>query len=80
MLTDVLKPLKRTYVIVDALDECTEEMRWELMEILRSEELGVQLLLTSRFLDNIEEELEGAERLEIKATRPTLNCISTAIF
>jgi len=72
VLTDVLKSFKRTYVIVDALDECTEEMRWDLMEILRSEELGVQLLLTSRFLNNIEEELKVAKRLEIKANKTDL--------
>jgi hypothetical protein len=62
MYTDV-------FFVVDALDECGEEIRWGLVEKLRGFQPKVHLMITSRFLDSIEEELEGFERLEIKANK-----------
>ena len=71
-LSDVSNLYKRIYVIVDALDECTDDVRWELMEKLREIEPRVHLLVTSRDLDSIEEELQDFERLEIKANKADL--------
>lgn len=71
-LLAVLAARKRNFLIVDALDECGEEMRWELIEILRTIEPYTQILLTSRFLENIAEELDNPEKLEIKAHKVDL--------
>ncbi|KAH0536013.1 hypothetical protein FGG08_007096 [Glutinoglossum americanum] len=72
-VSGILSSLVETYTkvsfIVDALDECSEEVRWGLVEKLRGFKPKVHLMITSRFLDSIEEELEGFERLDIKANR-----------
>lgn len=72
LLRFVLALFKRVYVIVDALDECIDDMRWELMDCLRSLEDHINLLVTSRFLDTINKELEDFARLEIKANKADL--------
>ena len=68
-LSDISNLYQRIYVILDALDECTDDVRWELMEKLREIEPEVHLLVTSRDLDSIEEELHEFQRLEIKANK-----------
>ena len=57
------------FVVVDALDECEEELRWNLVEQLRRLDPKLRLLITSRYLNSIEEELEGYARCEIKASK-----------
>ena len=71
-LSDVSNLYKRTYVVLDALDECTDDIRWELMEKLREIRPQVHLLVTSRDLDSMKEELQDFERLEIKANKADL--------
>ena len=68
----VLQLRKKNFLIVDALDECTEDVRWDLIELLKNMESDVQILLTSRFSDNISEDLDHPETLEIKAHRSDL--------
>ena len=63
---------KRVYVVLDALDECSDEIRWQLMESLRELEPQIHLLVTSRFLDSIEKELQDFQRFEIKANKADL--------
>lgn len=60
------------FLVIDALDECSDELRWGLMEKLRECQPQVRLMITSRFLESIDEELEDFERLEIKANKADL--------
>lgn len=71
-LSNVSNLYKRIYLVLDALDECTDDIRWELIEKLREIEPRVHLLVTSRDLDSIEEELQDFEQLEIKANKADL--------
>lgn len=71
-LWDTCNLFKRVFIIVDALDECSDEMRWELMDRLRCLGDQVNLPVTSRFLDTIHNELEDFDRLEIKANKADL--------
>lgn len=59
----------RVFLVVDALDECTEESntRAELLDELKSLPENVNLLVTSRRISAIMNEFEGAESLEIYA-------------
>jgi GTP1/Obg family GTP-binding protein len=61
----------KAFIVVDALDECTEtnECQIKLMKALRSlAELGVNLMVTSRDLPSIEQHFREALRLHIRAT------------
>lgn len=71
-LLSLIEPYPDVFFIVDALDECTDEVRWELLGKLRECQPKVRLLITSRFLNSIDQELEDFERLEIKANRADL--------
>lgn len=57
----------KTFLIVDGLDECSDEIRWSLVEQLQDFRSTVYIMLTSRFLDHIEEELEDFEQAKIEA-------------
>lgn len=65
----VIDSFAEVFLIIDALDECSEELRWELLERLETIEPHVHLLITSRYLDSIDEELKLFSRIEIKAHR-----------
>jgi len=71
-LYEISRLYERVYIVVDALDECSDEIRWAMMEKLQEIEPQVQLLVTSRFLESIDDELQGFERLEIKANKADL--------
>lgn len=71
-LTSSIETYAEVFFIVDALDECADEVRWELLENLRLCQSKVHLLITSRLLDSIGQELEDFERLEIKANKADL--------
>lgn len=64
-LATVLQEFERSYVVVDGLDECSEEVRWALAEHLQ--DLDAHLLFTSRNIDAIGEELSAFDRTEIRA-------------
>lgn len=71
-LTLLIDTYSEVYFIVDALDECSDELRWDLLEKLRACTPKARLMITSRFLDNINEELNDFARLEIKAHKADL--------
>lgn len=68
-LQDCFDLCKNLYFVIDALDECNEQTRWALIGKLRDLTPKVHLLVTSRDLDSIQEELWDFERLEIKANQ-----------
>jgi hypothetical protein len=57
------------YFVLDGLDECSDEVRWGLVEGLRALVPHIRLLITSRYRDDIREELEDFNRVDIHATR-----------
>jgi len=60
----------RTYIVVDALDECldVDGTRGKLLTALRSLGRSVSLLVTSRDIASIAQEFEGSKCLEIRAS------------
>ncbi|KIN08970.1 hypothetical protein OIDMADRAFT_110360, partial [Oidiodendron maius Zn] len=58
----------KIFVVVDALDECPESNRSAMLKELRALQPTINLLVTSRFLDSIANDFEGATRLEISAS------------
>jgi hypothetical protein len=60
------------FVVVDALDECYEKMRENLVAEIRWLPANVYLLVTSSPLDTIAEEFEGILQLEIAAQNEDL--------
>lgn len=54
---------EEVFIIIDALDECDEDTRWGLIEKLLSFGPKIRLLITSRFQDSINAELEDFKRL-----------------
>jgi hypothetical protein len=67
----VLSNYSRAYVIIDALDECTDTdgTRSELINAVRDlqTKTDIRLMVTSRFGSGAEDLLEGAQELEIQA-------------
>jgi Cdc6-like AAA superfamily ATPase len=70
-LQAVLNHYPTVYIVIDALDECQESTRRQLLANLHDLRTGldVRLMATSRFMPEIESSFEGALRLEIKATQ-----------
>jgi ureidoglycolate hydrolase len=70
LLQAELHHFSKVYIVIDALDECSEESR--IREHFLAEIQGlspmVQLLVTSRHIPDIEHKFEGAARLEICAS------------
>lgn len=71
-LKTTLKNFSTVYVVVDALDECSDQDRTQLLAKLRNLqcEVDLRLMVTSRFIRNIENEFELSPRLEIRASAP----------
>jgi hypothetical protein len=65
-----IEAFSEVYFVLDALDECSDEVRWGTVGRLRElseSQPKVRILILSRFLGDIGEELKEFERLEIKA-------------
>jgi len=71
-LNSVISNYSKVYIIIDALDECTDNdgTRTELLTILRSlqTKTNTSLMATSRFVARIEQSFQGFTRLEIRAS------------
>lgn len=67
-----LKHFSTAYIVVDALDECSDKHNTphRLLEKLRDLENteGIRLMVTSRFIPDIEGEFKSASKLEIRAS------------
>jgi Cdc6-like AAA superfamily ATPase len=70
-LQDVLGHYSTVHIVVDALDECQDSTRVQLLAKLRDLQTGrdVRLMATSRFMLKIEDAFRGALRLEVKASK-----------
>ena len=68
-LSIVISVLDRVFIVVDALDECLDRTRTELL--MKIQELQsrakASLLVTSRHINDIEQHFAGDARLEIRA-------------
>lgn len=67
-MNNAMQYYQQVFIIVDAIDECSDQFRWQLVESLQL--LNCQLIVTSRLPENTdEEELNDFKRVEIKANR-----------
>lgn len=56
------------YIVIDALDECAERTRKKLLEWLKNVfHSNTRVFITSRFSKGIEEDMEKADEIEIRA-------------
>ena len=55
------------YLVIDGLDECEEQLRWDLIDELMPLKPKLRLLITSRYIETIAEELAELDQFEIKA-------------
>ncbi|KAL8893733.1 MAG: hypothetical protein Q9192_004980, partial [Flavoplaca navasiana] len=69
---EVLKPLGTVYLVIDALDECLEEIRSPLILHLKTFSPSIRLLVTTRFIDGILSEFRNDTTLEIRANSEDL--------
>jgi hypothetical protein len=71
-LNSVVNSYSKAYIIIDALDECTDSdgTRSELLTILRNLQTATNtsLMATSRFVTRIEQSFQGSPMLEIRAS------------
>jgi Cdc6-like AAA superfamily ATPase len=70
-LEHVLSHYLTVYIVIDALDECQDSTRRQLVAKLRNLQTGrdVRLLVTSRSMPEIESDYRAALRLEVRATK-----------
>ncbi|KAL8796216.1 MAG: hypothetical protein Q9182_007404 [Xanthomendoza sp. 2 TL-2023] len=68
-LSTMIDGHEEVFCVIDAIDECHETLRWELVERLESFGPKFRVLITSRYLDSIAEELESYQRFEIRANK-----------
>jgi hypothetical protein len=67
LLQSQLDKFSKTFVIIDALDECSESNRESLITEILKLQSGIHLLVTLQHIAGIECLLENAARLEILA-------------
>jgi hypothetical protein len=74
-----VRRFSKVYFVIDALDECSESdgIRGFLPEVLKLLP-DIHLLVTSRHNSSIEFALEGAGRLEIRASNEDIRCYLSA--
>jgi hypothetical protein len=63
-----IEMFSKTFAVVDAVDECSDETRAGLLKELRSLSNAISLLVTSRKHGAIEQEFDGIKQLDIRAT------------
>jgi Cdc6-like AAA superfamily ATPase len=69
-IRDVVVQYPYVFIVLDALDECQREIRHQLLSKLFAlqKETDVRLIVTSRFVPDVEDALRSAIRLEVKAS------------
>ena len=71
-LVEELKDVQQAYIVIDALDECREDVRDQLVPMLQRLSDKCRLLCTSRPLPTNERLLSGYSQLEITASNKDL--------
>ncbi|KAL9603021.1 MAG: hypothetical protein Q9179_002355 [Wetmoreana sp. 5 TL-2023] len=69
---EVAKPFETTYLIVDALDECSTEVRDILLRELKALQHMITLLVTTRPIDSITGQFAENDTIEIRASHNDL--------
>jgi Cdc6-like AAA superfamily ATPase len=69
VLQSTLDTLDQVFFVVGGLDECAEELRWDLIDELDRLKGKLRLIVTSPYQNSIDEELATFNRVEIKANR-----------
>jgi Cdc6-like AAA superfamily ATPase len=71
VLPDVIRSFPEVFLVVDALDECSEQSRRELLSNLRDlqNKTGMKLLAKSRLTVNFRKIFEECAKLEIEANK-----------
>jgi hypothetical protein len=74
VLRDVLAHYPYVCVVIDALDECQNATRGQFLAKLRDLQAGrdVRLMVTARFIPDIEDAFRAALKLEVPASREDL--------
>lgn len=77
VLTETIRSYSRVYVVVDALDECSEKSCGELLSSLQDlqKKTGVKLLATSRHTVPFRQYFEECAMLEIKANESDVKAV-----
>ena len=66
-LENCITQLRTTYLVVDAMDECSEDVRNTLMKYFRTLPEQIRLLVTTRHVDEILLQFRDSPRVEIRA-------------
>ncbi|KAM0462733.1 hypothetical protein ACHAPV_003557 [Trichoderma viride] len=75
LLQDVVLSYSKVFIIIDALDECTDadDVRFILLTELKKLQHRMCLLVMSRPIPDLEEPLEGATRVNVEASLIDIN-------
>ncbi|KAI9876586.1 MAG: hypothetical protein M1830_006164, partial [Pleopsidium flavum] len=68
LLLKILDNFTKTYIFIDALDECPEETREELLPVLETLRSSAYLFLTSRPHINVDQLLHGVSQIKVLAS------------
>jgi ankyrin repeat protein len=68
LLSSQLGGYPSTYLVIDALDECEDQTRSELCSQLQALPESVYLLITSRDIPELKDQINASSRLEIRAS------------
>ncbi|KAK5085748.1 hypothetical protein LTR05_005036 [Lithohypha guttulata] len=82
MLADLVQ-LKPLYIVIDGLDECHRETRASLVKLLQPhgfQDLKLNLLISSRLLDEFETLARGFERVNIRADSRDIDIFIDRMF
>ncbi len=66
-MKDIMQFYRQVFIVVDAIDECRDQFRWQLVDVLQR--LDCHLVVTSRLPENTDERMDNFKRVEIKANR-----------
>jgi hypothetical protein len=74
-LCNVTRSCNHLFLVVDALDECSDDTRRILTPQLRNlqKTTGAHLMATSRYVDSLEQEFKGVIQVEIRAGARDIN-------
>ena len=69
----LVKSFSEVFLVIDALDECSDEVRWGILDHLRCLGSHAHLLITSRTHGAIGDELAAFDRIEVSAQKDDID-------